>query len=92
MSKTDQLNVRVDPNIREALERVSLERQQPLSYVLRQLMMWFLHYYERAPDRASPRKRGSNAVEKSRRRPLGLRSERAMGPGSAIGRAAAAGP
>ena len=52
MPKTDQLNVRVDPNIREALERVSLERQQPLSYVLRQLMMWFLHYYDRAPDRA----------------------------------------
>jgi hypothetical protein len=52
MPKTYQLNVRVDPNIREALERVSLERQQPLSYILRQLMMWFLHYYDRAPDRA----------------------------------------
>lgn len=52
MAKTDQLNVRVDPNIREALERVSLERQQPLSYILRQLMMWFLAYYDRAPDRA----------------------------------------
>jgi hypothetical protein len=52
MAKTDQLNVRVDPNIRAALERVSAERQQPLSYILRQLMMWFLAYYDRAPDRA----------------------------------------
>ena len=52
MAKTDQLNVRVDPNIREALDRVSEERQQPLSYILRQLLMWFLAYYDRAPDRA----------------------------------------
>lgn len=52
MAKTDQLNVRVDPNIRAGLERVSQERQQPLSYILRQLMMWFLAYYDRAPDRA----------------------------------------
>ena len=52
MGKTDQLNVRVDANIREALDRVARERQQPLSYILRQLMMWFLAYYDRAPDRA----------------------------------------
>lgn len=52
MPKTDQLNVRVDPNIRAALDRVSEERQQPLSYILRQLLMWFLAYYDRAPDRA----------------------------------------
>lgn len=52
MSKTDQLNIRVDPSIRVALERVAQERQQPLSYILRQLVMWFLFYYDRAPDRA----------------------------------------
>lgn len=52
MSKTDQLNIRVDPSIRVALERVAQERQQPLSYILRQLMMWFLSYYDRAPNRA----------------------------------------
>lgn len=52
MPKTDQLNVRVDPNIRAALERIARERQQPLSYIVRQLMMWFIWYYDRSPDRA----------------------------------------
>src|SRR5215813_2322528 len=32
----------------------------------------------------TPRRRGSNAVEESRRGPVGLGTERTMGPGSAI--------
>lgn len=50
--KEEQINVRMESNVHQALERISRERQQSISHIIRQLSMWFVAYYDRAPDRA----------------------------------------